>query len=345
MSEIIQYSLVSTVLNDREGVQAFFAAMARQNRQPDEIVIVDGGSSDGTWQALEAEAAKPGGAVPVIVSHEAGCNVARGRDLAIEISTGKIIVSTDIGCEWDPEWLEELVAPFEGEDGDAVDVVVGSWAVRKEDAKSDWARVEFARRYPFRLEATPESLGINRSIAYRREVWEKVGGYPQDLTLAADDVVFDLIIRQPKWGFRFAAAPTVRCYWERHETLAQFAKEERRNFFGAAEAGIWMRHFVLVGGRLLFEGLAAASGLGLLIFAPWKWTGAGLLILVGLSLAGRLRSLAPAAQRLRIMEVERPWLRLLAFEYATKIRGMQGYLAGMGSGAKRCYETRRRLNP
>jgi hypothetical protein len=224
-------------------------------------------------------------------------------------------------------------------------VVIGSWAVRVEDAKSDWARVEYARRYPFKLEAAPESLGINRSIAYRRSVWEKVGGYPQDLTLAADDVVFDMILRQPKWGFRFAAAPKVRCYWERHTTLAQFAKEERRNFYGAAEAGIWLRHFILVTGRLIAEPVALLGGLVLLLVPGWQLLGLALLVAAGLSVLGRIRALAPAARRLRELGVGHRWARMLAFEYWTKIRGMQGYWQGMWNGARQCWKTRQRLKP
>jgi glycosyltransferase involved in cell wall biosynthesis len=339
----VKYSLVSTVLNDRSGVEAFFHAVYSQTRLPGEIVIVDGGSHDGTWEALELEARSPRSAVPVVVRQVIGCNVARGRNLAIEAAKGSIIVSTDIGCNWDPEWFEELVKPFEEDGGENIDVVVGSWAVLESDAKSGWARIEFARRYPFRLEATPASLGINRSIAYRRHVWEKVGGYPQDLTLAADDVVFDLMIRQPKWGFRFAAAPKVRCYWERHATLAQFAKEERRNFYGAAEAGIWMRHFVLVSGRIVFEVLSLGLGLVFLIATSWVWPAIAVIAMGLFSLLVRIRSLAPAARRLKAGGVKHRWPRLIVFEYWTKIQGMEGYWFGIWNGRRQCEQTRRRL--
>ena len=333
-------SLVSTVLNDCDGTRGFFAAMANQKKKPDEIVIVDGGSNDGTWESLLAEQENPTTGVPLVARQEKGCNVARGRGLAIEASMGDTIVSTDIGCEWDPEWFEEQVAPLQAEE---IDVVIGSWAVRLEDAKSDWARVEFARRYPFRLEAAPDSLGINRAIAYRRHVWQKVGGYPQDLSLAADDVVFDMIIRQPRWGFQFAAASVVRCYWERHEHLAQFAKEERRNFFGAAEAGIWMKHFILVSGRLIVEFVAVIGGMIFLLLPDWRWPGLALLSIAGVSLIGRIRTMTPAIRRLRELGVARPLWRLLIFEYSTKIRGMQGYWRGIWNGRCQCRKTRERL--
>ena len=336
-----RYSLVSTVLNDCEGTRSFFQAMENQTRSPDEIVIVDGGSTDGTWETLQ-KIQESESTTPLILHQESGCNVARGRDLAIERCSGEIIVSTDIGCHWDSEWFGELIAPFEETDGSSIDVVIGSWAVRAEDAKSEWALIEFARRYPFRLEATPESLGINRSIAYRKSVWEKVGGYPQDLTLAADDVVFDMIIRQPKWGFRFDCAPKVRCCWERHETLAQFAKEERRNFFGAGEARIWLKHAILVSGRLAVEALSLVLGLAFLAAHLVTPTVVLLLIFI-LSFCVRIRALAAASGRLKQMEIKGRWRKLLVFEYLTKIRGMQGYFSGILNGSKHCTQTRMRL--
>jgi glycosyltransferase involved in cell wall biosynthesis len=342
-SNCIMVSLVTTVLNDRRGAEIFIVQMAAQTRRPDEIVIVDGGSNDGTWEYLQSLDAEMTRTVNIVTHQEVGCNVARGRDLAIGRATGNLIVSTDVGCKWDSEWLEELVAPLEQDYAGEVDVVIGSWAVRLEDAKSDWALVEFARRYPFRMEATPGSLGINRAIAYRREVWEKVGGYPQDLTLAADDVVFDMIIRQSKWGFRFAAAPIIRCYWERHKRLVQFGKEERRNFYGAAEAGIWLKHFVFVAGRICVEAAALVSTVVLVCVPELAAVALVPMAVFLVSIVTRLRALAPAAARLREMGVKSRWLKLLAFEYLTKIRGMQGYWSGMWNGARHCAATRKRL--
>ena len=329
------------MLNDAVGVRTFFQAMARQTLLPTELVIIDGGSDDGTWELLKDEAEKNDRSYHLIVGQDIGCNVARGRDLAIEKANHDVIVSTDVGCEWDPQWFEELLQPMK--DDPSVDVVIGSWAVRLNDAKSDWARVEFARRWPFRLEATPDSLGINRAIVYKKTVWKTVGGYPQDLTLAADDVVFDMIIRKPEFGFKFAAAPKVRCYWERHETLKQFCKEERRNFFGAGEAQIWSRHFVLVTGRMLVEMVLILAAV-ILAFVPGGFWFALVALLMALaSVCLRIRSLWPAIERLKEMKIGFPLIRVLWFDYQTKIWGMRGYAKGWINGARQCLETRRRL--
>ncbi len=51
-------SLVTTVYNDREGVKAFFESMSAQSLLPDEIVMTDAGSSDGTWELILKKSAQ-----------------------------------------------------------------------------------------------------------------------------------------------------------------------------------------------------------------------------------------------------------------------------------------------
>ncbi|MBC7812473.1 MAG: glycosyltransferase, partial [Burkholderiales bacterium] len=41
-------SLISTVLNEGESIRPLMESLTRQTRQPDEVVIVDGGSADNT---------------------------------------------------------------------------------------------------------------------------------------------------------------------------------------------------------------------------------------------------------------------------------------------------------
>ena len=252
-------SLVSTVLNDRKGTAAFFQQMADQTRLPDEIIIVDGGSRDGTWELLleESQRARPW---HLIVTQDRGCNVARGRNIAVTQASHEIIASTDIGCEWDREWLEELVAPLCSDP--AVEIVKGSWGVKEEELTGPWAKTEYALKTDsLRSSATPQTGANSRSVAYRRKLWKRIGGYPEDLTLAADDTTFNLLVDDD--GAPAAAAPAIRCYWHRHESLKAFLKEQYRYFYGAGEANILGNYFVLVGFRLSMEVMGLLVGLPL----------------------------------------------------------------------------------
>ena len=330
-------SLVSTVFSDREGVRNFFRAITLQTSPPDEIVIVDAGSQDGTWELLVEEQNRRDRPWKMVAICESKCNVARGRNLAIDAALGEIIVSTDIGCDWDAEWLEELVRPFET--NPAIDLVIGSWLVKKGDLQGEWATVEWAMKGDQKLEATAESYSSSRSIAYRKTCWKALGKYPEDLTFAGDDALFHFLIEKAE--VPRAGAPKVRCYWHRHSTLKGFLKESYRYGVGAGEAGIFLKDALLVGARIIFEVVCLSAGFLALPFFPL----AGLLALLALfaSLGLRLRAWAPAARKLKVEGVRSALAKVLIFDYLNKWHWIKGILKGWKVGSCQCREARRRL--
>ena len=48
----MKVSLIATVLNGAEHIEEFLGSLEAQTRAPDEVVIVDGGSTDGTLQLV-----------------------------------------------------------------------------------------------------------------------------------------------------------------------------------------------------------------------------------------------------------------------------------------------------
>ena len=79
------------------------ADIAAQTRVPDEIVIVDNLSTDGTQEFLSEWATN----CPTVKVHEVKCGAAQGRNIAIRLSENDHIVSTDMGVRLDPEWFAE----------------------------------------------------------------------------------------------------------------------------------------------------------------------------------------------------------------------------------------------
>lgn len=331
-------SLVSTVFNDREGVQKFFCAMESQTLVPEEIVIVDAGSKDGTWELLQEEHNRRDRPWNMVAICEPRCNVARGRNLAIDAARGEIIASTDIGCDWDAEWLEELVRPLET--NPAIDLVIGSWRVKKEDLHGQWALVEWAIKGDQKLEATEDSYSSSRSIAYRKTCWESLGKYPEDLTFAGDDALFHFLIEKaevPRVG-----APKVRCYWHRHSSLKGFLKESYRYGVGAGEAGIFLRDALFVGARMGFEAAFLLGGVVVIPFLPGVGFGALLLCLA--SLAMRLKALMPSARKLKLEGVGFALAKVFVFAYLNKWHWLRGVVHGRLAGAKKCREARGRID-
>jgi glycosyltransferase involved in cell wall biosynthesis len=103
-------TVVATVYNEGSAIDRLLDSLAAQSRRPDEVVIVDGGSSDDTWARLTARVAR--GDLPLAVLSRPGANISAGRNAAIGAARGPVIACTDAGVWLEPEWLAALTAPF-----------------------------------------------------------------------------------------------------------------------------------------------------------------------------------------------------------------------------------------
>jgi cellulose synthase/poly-beta-1,6-N-acetylglucosamine synthase-like glycosyltransferase len=244
-------SLVATCLDEREGIDTWWASVMSQTRRPDEIVIVDGGSTDGTVERLLALSAK----TEAKVFRAAGANIPTGRNLAIAEARGELIAVTDVGTVLDPEWLERLVEPFSADP--PADVCAGFF---RPAGSRPFQRVLAAVITPPLYEIHGESfLPSSRSVAFRKEWWERVGGYPDWLPWS-EDVVFDLGLRAA--GARFAFCPGAVVSWYPPARPAGFWRQYQRYARGDGRAGLWpARHAVRYGFYVLLGGLLARGGI------------------------------------------------------------------------------------
>ena len=107
-------ALIATLFNEADNVSRWWAQIRQQTVPPDEIVIVDGGSTDGTWEKLQHLTANS--PVPVKLDQRR-CNIAEGRNRAIALTDAEIIASTDAGSFLDPDWFGEVTRPLLGKSG------------------------------------------------------------------------------------------------------------------------------------------------------------------------------------------------------------------------------------
>ena len=78
-------SLITTVLDASDRIGPFLESVSWQTRPPDEVVVVDGGSTDGTLEQLRSADA-------VTLVERPGANIARGRNIAISAATHDVMV-------------------------------------------------------------------------------------------------------------------------------------------------------------------------------------------------------------------------------------------------------------
>jgi len=227
----MKVSVICTVLNEADSMESLLTSLLSQTKPADEIVIVDGGSQDGTADIVDCFMRA---STPVHLSVAAVANIARGRNIAIELANHDIIASIVGGCTADRHWLQNLVEPFEG-DGN-IDVVGGFWLA---ETKSAFEECLAELIYP-QIETLDEAefLPSGRSIAFRRECWEAVGGYPEWL-YTGEDSLFDLTLRDA--GCKFVFAEDAVVYWRPRTTWRGLFQQYYLYAKGAAEANIVSR--------------------------------------------------------------------------------------------------------
>ena len=225
----MKVSLISTVKDiGPEHVREFLDSLAAQTRPPDETIIVDGGSTDGTLEAFE----EAGG---LTVISEPGANISRGRNVAIGAAAHEVIAATDADCTLDPHWLERLIAPIEA----GADVSAGFY-VPEGDSFLQVCMAAVSLREP--EEIGPGWMPSSRSIAFRRTAYEAVGGYPEWLEVG-EDMYFDH--RLVSSGARMDNATDAVVHWRIRPTLGQTWTQYAGYAEGDALAGMYPeRHFI-----------------------------------------------------------------------------------------------------
>ncbi len=199
--------------------------------------------------------------LPLRIISLPGSNISQGRNAAIRAATGDWICATDAGVRLDPGWLEELCKPLEASAEGAgdecksqgtspsptlapasprVDVVSGFFLP---DPHGVFETALAATTLPALADIRPETfLPSSRSIAFRKQAWEAVHGYPEWLDYG-EDLIFDFALRER--NCRFAFAPRAVAYFRPRQDLAGFFKQYFRYARGDGKANLWFkRHMV-----------------------------------------------------------------------------------------------------
>lgn len=233
----IKVSLICTLKNEESSIKEFLDSLVSQSRPPDEIIIVDGGSTDRTVEIIKFYI-ENGAPIKLIV--EDGANIAEGRNIAIKNAKYDIIASTDAGCRIDKDWLKKLVRPFEKDP--SIDVVSGWYEA---DARTEFEKCVAELTYPKLervLKAPDNFLPSSRSIAYKRDAWEKVGGYPEWL-YTAEDTLFDLSLKKVGCKFIFVADAVV--WWKVRPNLRSVFKQHYLYAKGEGYARLSFKNYLL----------------------------------------------------------------------------------------------------
>jgi glycosyltransferase involved in cell wall biosynthesis len=265
---VVKISVIIPVRNEEQSIAQLLNSLTAQTIKPAEIVITDGGSTDGTAAIIETYTPN---AVPIHLIRAGAALPGRGRNLAAAKAVNEWLAFIDAGVQPEANWLERLAAPVQ--ESDDVDVVYGAYEPVVDTL--------FKRCVAIATVTPPQEFAgqmmRGRSIVsslMKRTVWEKVGGFPEDLR-SAEDLLFMKKIEQGH--FHIANAPSALVRWQVQATpwltFNRFMTYARHNM----RAGLW-RHWQAA--IFKYYGFLLLSALPVFWFGV-KW----LLVTIGLWLA------------------------------------------------------------
>jgi glycosyltransferase involved in cell wall biosynthesis len=235
----LKVSLVIPVLNESQSLINLIESVKYQTILPDEVIFVDGGSTDNTVELIKDEIDQDHRFRVIEIKNG---TPGQGRNVGVENAEYKWIAFTDGGIILEPEWLENLVKIVEK--NPATDCVYGNVAPIIKTVFEKCAALAYV---------PPEDAnGIRRSIAsclLKKEVWLKIGGFP-DLRAAEDLIFMEAIEKQ---NFRIGYAPKALVHWELRQgffsTFQKFVLYSKHNVFAGRQAtwhyGILRQYLVI----------------------------------------------------------------------------------------------------
>ncbi len=232
----MKISFIATVLNEEGNIEKFFASILNQSKLPDEIIIADAGSKDQTLELL-TKLQKTSKIKNFKIIQKKG-NRSVGRNEAIKRATGDVILCSDSGCVLDKKWIENIMEPFKDK---TVDVVAGYYE-GKPRSIFEKCLIPYVLVMPDKVNKET-FLPAARSMALRKSVWKKIGGFNEKLSHNED---YDFAIRLKKNGTQIIFNKKAIVFWIPRDNLFDSFKMFFRFAYGDGQSGIIRPKVILI---------------------------------------------------------------------------------------------------
>ena len=234
-------SVICTVRNEHASIRQLVLGVMEGTRSPEEFVIADAGSTDGTREELGRIVS----ADPRVRILDVSGNRSRGRNAAIATARGPVIACIDGGCTPTHTWLAELVEPF----AHGAEWVGGFYQPRGNTKRSTCIGLTmvFVREEALAGGFIPSA----RSMAFTKSAFLRAGGFPEELELS-EDTAFDEAMSRAGVAMVFAPDAIVewvppRGFREQARVLWMWSKSD--GLAGIRSFGyLWTLRFIAISG-------------------------------------------------------------------------------------------------
>lgn len=208
----MKVSLICPAHNEEFNLDPLINSIKNQTRKPDEIIFVEDSSTDETYNVLKNFQLNNKNVKIFRVKNK---NISKNRNFAIKKSKGEIIVCVDAGCILGNNYLEKIISPFNKKE---IFFVGGMSKISPKNL--------FDKCFSLFVEKNKLSktyLPKGHAMAFRKDLWKKVGGFPEHLALGAEDTFFGK--KAISLGFKPFIVLDAFVYWETRSNLRAIYKQ------------------------------------------------------------------------------------------------------------------------
>lgn len=210
----MKVSFVTTVLNEEGTIEELLDSLFLQSRKPNEIVIVDAGSSDETISLIKKKINKNSISMQLIIKRR--LNRSQARNLGIKRASHDIIAVSDAGCRLNKDWLKEITRPLLNKKADSV----AGFYYPQTNTIFQKCVAPFVGVMSDKLDIKTY-LPSSRSIAFTRSAWLKAGKYPEKLDYCEDLIFASKLKRRTK----MVVKPEAIVYWHQANNIKRFFQQ------------------------------------------------------------------------------------------------------------------------
>ncbi len=276
-----------------------------------EIILVDDGSQDKTAQIAEELGVK--------VIRQPNAGPAAARNTGVEHALGDLVCFTDADCIPTPDWLSQMVAPFNNPD---VIGVKGAYLCREKKPVPRFVQQEFEYKYQALAKLPKIDFIDTYSAAYRKSIFLENGGFdPRFPVPSVEDQEFSF--RLARKGYHLAFQPAAHVYHSHDLTLWQYIRRKWGIGYWKAFMLRWLPEKTLSDSytpasqraQILLIALLGLAIVGSLFYTPLLWVALVVFLLFLVSASPFLRLVAKNDPLVLISAVPLLMVRALALGF------------------------------
>lgn len=200
----MKVSVIIPVYNAQETIEECLESIITQERSPEQVILIDNGSSDETVARIKSFADKNKGSNILLLSEQKR-GAAAARNKGLQYAEGDIIAFVDSDCLSRQDWLKNMLGLYERDEVDAIGGITYIYNPKTCSQKLEALDLVIPDELrgavlKMKYETLFGKIMGTFNCSCKKEALEKIGGFDDSLNVAGEDI--DLTIRIFEQGFK-----------------------------------------------------------------------------------------------------------------------------------------------